>query len=515
MAVWVPSKGRLYLPPQKPVAKVLSTDDYIITTDLYFHASTDRLLTVGHPYFDIINADGETIDVPKVSGNQYRVFRLQLPNPNEFALIDKSLYNPEHERLVWRLTGIQIDRGGPLGVGSTGHPLFNKLLDTENPTVYNGLITDNKENRMNVSFDPKQNQLFIVGCQPAIGQHWDKAEPCREPAQDTGACPPLKLVHSPIEDGDMSDIGLGNMNFSSLSDDKSSAPLEIINSACKWPDFAQMTKDLYGDKVFFFGRREQLYARHMWCRDGLVGDAIPDTNFYLTPSTGQPKPPQSDLGSSIYFTVPSGSLTSSESNIFGRPYWLHRAQGANNGIAWGNQLFITLLDNTRNTNFTISVKKADQQTYDKNNFKQYIRHAEEVEIEIICQLCKVPLEADILAHLYAMNPSILDAWDLAFVPSPPQNLEDTYRYIRSLATMCPTEQAPKPVEDPYSKLHFWTIDLKDRFSSELDQTALGRRFLYQMGLTTGNKRLRTSYTTPPVAKKRKTVKTSRKRKSAS
>ena len=155
MAVWVPSQGRLYLPPQKPVAKVLSTDDYIVKTDLYFHASTDRLLTVGHPYFDILSANQQNIDVPKVSGNQYRVFRLQLPDPNQFALIDKTLYNPEHERLVWRLSGIEIDRGGPLGIGSTGHPLFNKLGDTENPSVYNGLITENKEKRMNVSFDPK------------------------------------------------------------------------------------------------------------------------------------------------------------------------------------------------------------------------------------------------------------------------------------------------------------------------------------------------------------------------
>ena len=513
MAVWVPSQGRLYLPPQKPVAKVLSTDDYIVKTDLYFHASTDRLLTVGHPYFDILSANQQNIDVPKVSGNQYRVFRLQLPDPNQFALIDKTLYNPDHERLVWRLSGIEIDRGGPLGIGSTGHPLFNKLGDTENPSVYNGLITENKENRMNVSFDPKQNQLFLVGCQPAIGQHWDKAEPCPEANPDAGSCPPLKLVHTPIEDGDMSDIGLGNINFSVLSDDKSSAPLEIINSTCKWPDFAQMTKDIYGDRAFFFGRREQLYSRHSWCRDGLVGDAIPDEHFYLTPdSATQPQAPQNKLGSSIYFTIPSGSLASSESNIFGRPYWLHKAQGANNGIAWGNQLFVTILDNTHNTNFTISVKTETVDSYDKNKFKQYVRHAEEVEIEIICQLCKVPLEADILAHLYAMNPSILDAWQLAFVPSPPQNLEDTYRYIRSLATMCPADQTPKEPEDPYKNLHFWTIDLKDRFTSDLDQTPLGKRFLYQMGLITGNKRLRTDYVAPTVAKRRKIAKSAKRRK---
>lgn len=515
MAVWVPNKGRLYLPPQRPVAKVLSTDDYIKSTDLYFHASTDRLLTVGHPYFDVLSTDQSSIDVPKVSGNQFRVFRLNLPDPNQFALIDKTIYNPEHERLVWRLVGIEIDRGGPLGIGSTGHPLFNKLFDAENPSVYNGFITGQKDNRMNVCFDPKQNQLFIVGCKPAVGQHWDKAKPCPDTQPSPGSCPPLQLVHSTIEDGDMSDIGLGNINFSDLSDDKSSAPLEIINSKCKWPDFALMTKDLFGDSAFFFGRREQLYARHQWCRDGNVGDAIPDNHFYLTPDSSQdPKPPQNDLGSSIYFSVPSGSLTSSESNIFGRPYWLHRAQGANNGIAWGNQLFVTVLDNTHNTNFTISVSKESQNTYDKNNFRVYLRHAEEIEIEIVCQLCKVPLEADILAHLYAMNPSIIENWQLAFVPAPPQTLEDTYRYLRSMATMCPADAPPKEPEDPYKDLHFWSIDMTDRFTSELDQTPLGKRFLYQMGLITGNKRLRTDYVSSPVAKRRRIVKSS-KRKRAS
>lgn len=513
MAVWVPNQGRLYLPPQRPVAKVLSTDEYIVQTDLYFHASTDRLLTVGHPFFDVMSADQQSIEVPKVSANQFRVFRLLLPDPNQFALIDKTLYNPEHERLVWRLMGIQIDRGGPLGISSTGHPLFNKLNDTENPSTYNGLITNEKDNRMNVSFDPKQNQLFIVGCKPATGQHWDKAKPCPDADQQAGSCPPLQLVHSTIEDGDMSDIGLGNMNFNDLSDDKSSAPLEITNSKCKWPDFALMTKDLFGDSAFFFGRREQLYSRHSWCRDGLVGDAIP-TEFYFNPSTSDPKPPQYQLGSSIYFSIPSGSLVSSESNIFGRPYWLHRAQGANNGIAWGNQLFVTVLDNTRNTNFTISVSTGSHDTYDKNNFKHYLRHAEEVEIEIICQLCKVPLEADILAHLYAMNPSIIENWQLAFVPSPPQTLEDTYRYIRSLATMCPADQPAAEPEDPYKEFHFWTINMTDRFSSELDQTPLGKRFLYQMGLVTGNKRLRTDYVTPSVAKRRKISKSTKRKRSS-
>lgn len=521
MATWTSNTGRLYLPPVKPVARIFSTDEYIKPTSYFFHASTDRLLTVGHPYWNIVD-NKQKITVPKVSANQYRVFRLTLPDPNQFALIDTSVYNPERERLVWRIQGVQIDRGGPLGVGTTGHPLFDKFGDTENPSTYPD-VTASKENRQNVSFDPKQNQLFIVGCKPAIGQHWDIAEPCNPPSQQ-GLCPPIKLVHTPIQDGDMCDIGLGAANFAAFSATRSDAPLEIINSICKWPDFTQMTKDIYGDRLFFFGRREQLYARHFFCKDGVVGDSIPDGTepeehgqFFLTANSDTP--PFKGLAPSTYFPTPSGSLVSSESQIFNRPFWVHKAQGTNNGIIWGNEIFITVVDNTRNTNFILSVYKEDtpmdnQYKFDSSNFRHYMRHTEEYEIELVMQLCKVPLEADILAHINAMDSRILDDWQLAFIPSPPPGLEDTYRYIRSLATMCPKDAPKTDKEDPYKDLTFWKIDLTDKFTSELDQTPLGKKFLYQMGLVTGTKRTRSVYesTTPSTikrraSKRRRTVKT--------
>nr|AYA94007.1 MAG: L1 protein [Human papillomavirus] len=517
MATWSPNTGRLYLPPAKPVARVLSTDEYIVPTNIYFHASTDRLLTVGHPYFDVAGA-GDTIDVPKVSANQYRVLRLLLPDPNQFALIDKSIYNPERERLVWRLQGIEIDRGGPLGVGSTGHPLFDRFMDTENSNRYPNLGQSGKDNRQNNSFDPKQNQIFIVGCSPAIGQHWDVAEPCNPPLEK-GKCPPIKLVHSTIQDGDMSDIGLGAVNFSSFSESRADAPLEVINSTCKWPDFIQMTKEVYGDKCFFYGRREQLYARHFFCKDGVVGDSIPEGNepnehgrfFYPAADSS---PPYTGIAPSTYYTTPSGSLVSSESQIFNRPFWIHKAQGNNNGIAWGNNLFVTILDNTRNTNFVLSVYKEDtpinmNYKYDASNFRHFMRHTEEYELEIVMQLCKVPLDADVLAHINAMNSRILEDWQLSFIPAPPQGLEDTYRFIQSLATMCPADVPKKTPEDPYKGLTFWNVDLTDKFTSELDQTPLGKKFLYQMGLLNGSrKRVRDTYSpsTPSTSTKRRSTK---------
>lgn len=195
--------------------------------------------------------------------------------------------------------------------------------------------------------------------------------------------------------------------------------------------------------------------------------------------------------------------------MFNRPYFLQKAQGLNNGICWANDLFVTILDSTRGTNFNISVynkpQKLDVTTYryTATDFSQYTRHTEEYEFEFVFQLCKVSLTADVLAHIHVMNPDILEGWNLAFVPPAPTGIEDTYRYLSSLATMCPTEAPTKEKDDPYKGLNFWNVELTDKFSSELSQSYLGRRFLYQMGLLNGNKRLRSDFVT---TKSKKTVK---------
>lgn len=491
MTNWLSTTGKVYLPPAQPVARVLETDEYVIGTSVYFHAGTERLLTVGHPYFPVRDLQNKVV-VPKVSGSQYRVFRFTLPDPNRFALVDSGLFDSEHERLVWKLKGIEVGRGGPIGIGTTGHPLFNKLNDTENPTSYKAQTTDD---RQNVSLDPKQTQLFIVGCTPAIGEHWDKAKPCDNPPVTPGDCPPIQLVNSIIEDGDMCDIGFGAMNFSALQEDRSSVPLDLVNTTSKWPDFLKMSKNIYGDSLFFYGRREQVYARHFFTRAGTIGDAIPDpfqaTSDYLVNPKNEQN--QSKLGSHIYFGTPSGSLASSDSQLFNRPYWLNRAQGTNNGVCWGNQLFVTVVDNTHNINFTLSVKsqgeEGDNYKYTATDFKQYLRHVQEYEMEFIFQLCKVPLTADVLAHLNVMNPNILDDWQLNFVPPPPSGIEDQYRFLTSKATRCPDQTPVTEKDDPYKGKTFWGVDLSERFSSELSQFSLGRRFLYQTGILNGKRKM--------------------------
>ncbi|ALY11244.1 L1 [Canis familiaris papillomavirus 17] len=504
MAFWMQAQGKVYLPPPKPIGKVLHTDDFVRPTSIYYHGSTDRLLTVGNPYFTVKHE--ETVIVPKVTGNQFRAFRLKLPDPNKFALSDPTVYNPENERVVWKLAGIEIGRGGPLGFGTTGNYLFDKLQDTENSNKYQA---KGKDDRQNISLDPKQTQLFVVGCTPCKGEHWDIAQKCAEqdPRYQPGDCPPLKLVSSVIQDGEMCDVGFGAMNFKTLQFNKSGVPMDIVDTTCKWPDFLQMTNEKYGNSCFFYGRREQVYCRHMFVRSGSTNEKVPKD---LIMDGDDPK--TAAKADYCYVGTPSGSLVTSDSQIFNRPYWIKQAQGHNNGVIWNNNLFVTVVDNTRNTNFTISQSTTlETEPYNNDRMRNYVRHVEEYELTFIVQLCKVALDPEILSHLNQMDPSILENWNLGFIPPPAPGLESNYRYIESLATMCPAAEPPKKKEDPYDNMTFWTVDMTEKLSLELDQYSLGRRFLYQYSLkrtpsalrTTGVKRPSTLVKRASASKKRR------------
>lgn len=510
MAVWLPAQNQFYLPPT-PVTRILNTDDFVKRTSLFYYGSSDRLLTVGHPFYPITKTTGgtTTVLVPKVSPNQYRVFRCKLPDPNSFAFGDTSIYNPDRERLVWGCRGLQVDRGGPLGVGITGHPLMNKLTDVENPFQTTPDPTGGSAKRLNVGFDPKQTQLLLVGGKPALGEHWKKSKPCADATAPTEKdCPPIELETSIIEDGDMVDIGMGHMDFGSLQESRSDAPLDIANTVCKYPDFIQMTEDIYGDSLFFYARREALYARHMFVRAGTLGnETIPPALLLDTAATKE---------TDAYFAIPSGSLVSSEAQMLNRPYWIQQSQGQNNGILWYNELFITVVDNTRGTSFTISnAKDASSKTgnYAAGNFHTFLRHTEEYQVSLILQLCKVSLDPETLAYIHTMDPSIIDKWHLS-VAQPSSAMHEKYRYITSQATKCPSAVPPEEPVDPYKDKTFWTLDFTERLTGDLDQTSLGRKFLFQNGLSSASSRARvggaksrtlaaTSIPTVPAKRRRK------------
>ncbi|ASH99075.1 L1 [Ailuropoda melanoleuca papillomavirus 4] len=493
MAVWLPAQNKFYLPPQ-PTTKVLNTDDYITRTSVFYHASSERLLTVGHPYYEIID-EKKAVTVPKVSPNQYRVFRLFLPDPNNFAFGDKTLFDPEKERLVWGVRGLQIGRGQPLGVAISGNILFDRNSDVENSSKFNE-TEDNPDNRVNLAFDPKQTQMFMLGCKPATGEHWTSATWCTGVQHMRGDCPPIELRNSIIQDGDMADIGFGCLDFKALQQNKAGVPLDIVDQKCKYPDYIKMSNDPYGDALFFYVRREQLYARHMLNKSGLQDkEGVPE-DFYLKRTDGK------KIGTSNYFTTPSGSLVSSEAQLFNRPYWIQRSQGQNNGIAWENQLFLTVMDNTRGTPFSIVVSKQESPAFPASNFSSYLRHVEEYEIALILQLCKVKLTPENLAFIHTMNPSIIEGWHLNVIP-PSATIDDSYRFITSLATKCPDKVPTNEKVDQYADYKFWNIDLKDKLTEQLDQTNLGRKFLFQTGVLKRGKSVRVTSGTRTRSVKRK------------
>nr|QFF92670.1 major capsid protein [Equus caballus papillomavirus 1] len=472
---WSSNSQKVYLPPTT-LTKAVSTDTYVTRLGIYYHGHSDRLLTVGHPFYEITNGRDQTMRVPKVSAIQFPVFRVILPNPNKSALPDSNVFDPDSERLVWAVKTMEICRGQPIGPQVTGHPLFNRFEDVENPAVYKpGFGTGDK--RQIMASDYKQIQMVVLGCRPALGEHWGKTRSICPGIQNnvlTGDCPAIELFHTTIEDGDMVDIGLGNLDFAQLQADKSGAPLDIVQSICKYPDTLKMAQEITGDTMFFSARREQSYLRHMMTRAGINKEAIPQA-LYIKGATE----PQNTVGTSVYCGVVSGSLFSSDAQIFNRPFWLNQAQGLNNGIAWNNQLFVTAVDNTRATNFTITVAtdEREKDTYDAGSFNAYLRHVESYELQFVFELCKVKLTPENLTILHQQDPGILKGWELGVTPPSGSVLEDTYRYINSVATKCPPNPPEEVQEDPWGRFAFWRVDLSERFSLDLDQFPLGRRFL--------------------------------------
>uniref|UniRef100_A0AAU7E337 Major capsid protein L1 n=1 Tax=Eidolon bat papillomavirus TaxID=3141875 RepID=A0AAU7E337_9PAPI len=480
MSLWMHSSQTVYVAP-KPVTKVPSSEELIIRTNYYYHAGSDRLLCVGNPYFAV--KTGATEFIPKVSGNQYRVFRVRLPDPNKLALPDPNFYDVDNEKLVWGIRGIEVSRGGPLGMGVTGNPLFDRNADVENPNNTETLSGTQGRPRFNVGMEPKQNQLLIIGCTPALGEFWDKTLACTAPGESAavhnnpGDCPGLELKSTTLQDGNMSDIGFGHINFKGLQEDRSGVPLEIADSICVYPDFLKMAKEAYGNSCFFSVRKEAVYTRHYFSKTGVVGEGVPNELFFqdTTNNSGLKLP------SSVYMGTPSGSLVTTEGQILNRPYWLLKAQGRNNGILWGNQCFVTVLDNTRSLNFQINVKKENNlENWSADKVVNYLRHTEEYELALIIQLCRVPLVPETLQFLNTMDPSILSGWEIGVNPPVSSQLSDQYRFITSAATRCPDKDQDKEPEDPYKDLQFWNVDLTEHLSSDLDQFPLGRRWLTQI-----------------------------------
>lgn len=440
---------------------------------IYYHGESERLLAVGHPWHSVNK-------IPKVSPNQYRVFEVQLPDPNQFALPDSTVHNPANERLVWAVVGMQVSRGQPLAPAITGHPLLNVLADTE--VIRNAAQPPNPSTRRQIGQDVKQTQVLLVGCTPAHGEYWGISEQCKANAQK-GECPPIELQSKVIEDGDMMDIGYGAVDFTQLNESKADVPLDIQNSKCLYPDYLKMSEEVTGNSLFFYARKEQAYIRHVYSRGGTDKETPKEND----PKYFYPNDADADKASDLFVGTLSGSLVATDGQIFNRPYWLYQAQGLNNGLLWSNKIYVTVGDNTRGGNITISVLASDNdgQKYDPTKINLYLRHVEEFKLAFILELCSVTLNADNLTSLQTMDPSILERWDIALHAPSSIQLENQYRYLGSGASTCAKALEEPEASDTYN---FWAVDLKEKLSLDLDQFPLGRRFLSQQGLGCGVKR---------------------------
>lgn len=494
-AIYLPGSASYILPPPPSIDPLFSTDDYVQDTGLLYHATTDRLMTVGHPYFDVYKSDSNSggngaaqpPEIPKVSAHQYRVFRVKLPDPNAMLLPDSSLQSSDF-KLVWQLKALSVVRGQPCAVGLSGNSNFNKMYDRENsPQGAEDKNGNQKDHRVPLCVEGKQSQILICGCKPSLGEYWGSASECplNKNSNKEDSSPAIQLYSTPIEDGDMHDMGFGNMDFSQLSHNKANIPFELLDETAKYPDWVKMNSDPFGDTCFFMVKRESLYARHYFEHAGKSTEPLPKGyNLNKNGDNGSNGTTKADNKTYNWFPGVSGSLTSSENNIFNKPYWLTQAQGHNNCICWNQELFVTVLDTTRNSILNISIKpKSESNGYDETKFNNYLRHVEEYDLRFVFRLCKVPLTPQVLFHLHGCDPHILQNWGYHTTPQPVGALGDVYRFNDSNKAICPVQhvQEDELPDDPYHELHFWDVNVHESFTTDLHRFPLGRSYISVFG----------------------------------
>lgn len=470
-----------YLPPAHPQATYFSTtDDFVSSTGRYATGHSGRLLIVGHPYFTVPangNGNGKVL-VPKVNANQYRVFRCILPDPNKVPICQGP--EPEGFKYVWRLRCVRVGRGQPFSVGLSGAPKFNRGLDLESVPHPKAAAAaadgDNKDQRVPFAYDPKQMQILIVGCAPAKGEYWHSKSCNGDGSESPPPCPAIELQTHDILDGSMCDIGTGSLSHELKN--PNDLPLELVDELPVYPDVIGMQNDPTGDSCFFMVKREQLYLRHAFLKDGTQGEPIgtETTGYTFSPGT-------------------SGSLINSDTSLFGKPYYLNQAQGANNGVVWDNTLYITLLDNTRNNTMVISSKGQNGNgSYDQTKWTNYLRHVEEYDLHLGLELCKVDMSATVLYHMMIHNPGILDKWGYTTeAPTqhrPPDSPSDTsYRYSKdppsagysgAISCHAPDSSDTEDEEEDFFEHGFWNLDFRSKINFESRATSFDRAFLQNM-----------------------------------
>ncbi|QYW06007.1 L1 protein [Papillomaviridae sp. Haddock_c45] len=497
-----------------PVSPVMrSTDEFTHDTGLVYAVTSQLMSLIGHPHYDITKSRkrrGKTVTdviLPMVSPFQFRVFELNLPDPNHMSFPETLEHrNLSSQRYVWSVEMVEVTRNGPLGVPLTGNSMFAKFADIENPVVdwtkrekqkgAKGGV-DNKDGRVMVGFDGKQTQFIAIGAKPLKGFSWTGTE-----SGVKGGCPILTRVVEDIKDGDLGDIGFGNIDPATLCLDEWHLPIEMKDRKCVSPDIDNMLKDGMGDCMFMYINREQLFAKHFWDMAGNGGEVTEDMT----------KPLEGKV-------IPSGSLAASAQSIFGKPYWLNQSVGPNNGLLWDNKLYVTCMDTTHGASFNIVVPKpqtagdGDQlqqaagsdnhfssakpceefnplsseydsarnaDAYDPSKWNEFQRHVSEWSVEAIVRLKTITLEGELMLLLDQKYPDLLNNWGFGWKENSELTPYQT-NMITSQQSMrrCPEENVLGADEEQEVQSNIVIDsngDCKLEMHDELHRTPLGRKY---------------------------------------
>lgn len=377
-----------------------SSDSYTRETGVVFAIESEEIILQGNPRDQQLLTDPK---IPLLNPNEYRVFRNKLPEPNAFGVLEQYVSLKE-KKYLWKLKGIRINRNGEQQKLAEGNPKFDKFTKSDADEETSSVLV----------YDPPLKQKIILGCKPCLGYYFPvlnitpKAEPvcemdcsgcpcCREclPEKEPGTAgadaeKPILLGRPmvvEIMDGDMADIGFGNIDVSNLVRKDLFPQIMGIrqNSPCKSIAKIEMKKENTGDRDFFIFERDQSHLKEMFFSANM----------------------QTDVGNEGYplWSIPDGSTTSSLNDLMNRTIWLNKAEGANNCLAWDDEFYFTVLDNTRGQSIILNKKEEGTKSV-----SLVTRHVQIYQIEAIVELVEVTLEAELLQYIYRINRNLMNKW---------------------------------------------------------------------------------------------------------
>lgn len=326
-----------------------------------------------------------------------------------------------------------------------------------------------KPNCINWSMEHAQRQFLCVGCKPVLG--------CYE--QWVGAALAVGYLERKTRDitaKDVMEFGYGNAlptkwpvitpkHFQ--SPDLAAVPVEMANMLCEetprcplLPDIIGMDSDDTGDRNFLcIGPKAVTGVRCGANAQAMDANRI-DRPEPFTGASISPDP----------FTAKTAGMVSTANDIFNKSYWLNKAKGVNNGIIWGNNLYITFVDNMRGHIHKMQFQEQDDTPvpYNLKNSSMFLRHVKEYRIQVIVRKCYIKLESKLITSLLQLNKDWLKDMGFTFT----QTVSPVGQFTDISAVHLPPTAQPAEEESDNSS-DFIKIDCNGRCSyTHLSRKAL-------------------------------------------